>query len=387
MKIAIVGPGFTGATLPLAQHIYKMGYQIDCFYVTRIGLSSIESLDFDEPLNGKKNLFKIPLSNRLYEYLDNGIGVYVAPMYKRHKRLERLLIGLPYKWANYFKTRIFIKSLLKSQYDRIILIDQFDNEQIGKALLKAGTRFVTSYHEVLESLTGKPVVRKKVIDSLSLGRPAILHSEKTKQDLLFYSGVKDIESRTTVIKFGPFESLWQYGDGRAIKDVEDGFFLFLGRITQYKGLGVLYEASKFLKDNENIKVVVAGSGNDPIKDEIKKDSRFVLINRFIANDEMVWLTSHCKAIVCPYIAASQSGLMSLAFAYNKPIIATKVGAFPEFIVDGVTGYLSENVTGESFAEAMQRCIDEDGSFTGSPLPKSIRWDYIAKQVLGLLEKI
>lgn len=387
MKIAIVGPGFTGATFPLAQHIYKMGHKIDCYYLTRIGLSSIESLDFERPLSKTDKIVQIPLSNSLYNYLEKEVGIYIIPLYKRHQKLEKVMIGLPYRWANYFRTKNFIKLLLKRNYDRVILIDQFDNEQIGKALAKAEVKFVTSYHEVLDSLMGIPVVRKKVIDSVNLGKPIILHCDQLKKELIQYSGIPNLESRISVMRVGPFESLWQYGEGKEVKEAGDGYLLFMGRITPYKGLGILYDAINQLSDTNRIKIVVAGSGNDPIVEEIKKDARYTIINRFIANDEMVWLVKHSKAIVCPYIAASQSGLMPLAFAFNKPVIATSVGAFPEIIVDGDNGYLANSVTGAGFSQALSRFIEEADKLKEVRIPDSLNWKIISRKVVDLLTKI
>ena len=36
-------------------------------------------------------------------------------------------------------------------------------------------------------------------------------------------------------------------------------------------------------------------------------------------------------MVCPYTDATQSGVIMSAFAFNKPVIATNVGALPEMV--------------------------------------------------------
>ena len=113
MKIAIVGPGFTGATFPLAQHLNQMGHKIDCYYLTHIGLSSVESLDFDGPLKGTPIIQEIPKTNRLYKYLNNDINVFIIPIHVRHLKLEKLIIGLPLKLSNYLRKNTFVKKLHK----------------------------------------------------------------------------------------------------------------------------------------------------------------------------------------------------------------------------------------------------------------------------------
>lgn len=386
MKIAIVGPGFTGATFPLAQQIHKLGNDIDCYYLTRIGLNSIESLDFGEELTPHHGILKISQANRLYKYLNSEIGVYIIPIYRRHAKFEKILVGYLPRIANYLRKKKFIKLLLCKKYDRIILIDHFDDGQILNSLRKSNVKIVTSYHEIYTSLLGNNF-KKGVIKSLNAGCPVIVHCNHIKDDIINKTGIPNIEHRVNVIRVGPFESLFQYADGKEIPGIGENYFLFLGRITTYKGLKVLYDAMEEISTQWNIKVVIAGNGFDPIMKKMKKNKNYVLINRYIQNDEMVWLVNHCRAIVCPYLAASQSGLMPLAFAYNKPIVSTKVGAFPEVIEDGVTGYLSERISGAAFAKALKRCIENENKFTGIPLPKSVNWEFISSQVMELLYKI
>lgn len=385
-KVAIVGPGFTGATLPLAQYLHKAGYKTDCYYFIVAGHKSVESLDFNRPLSTKKIIEKVGVDNKLYNYLDKGIDVYIMPVLKRHYTLEKYIIGHFFRLYNRVRTKIFTKLFLKKEYDRIILIDHSgETHQLGLALKRKGSKFITVYHEVQENLLDGGM-RKEVIDSLQMGGQVLVHCEDIKKKIIEKSGVDGIESRLSVVRFGPFESLWQYGEGRKVAGVGEGFLLFLGRITPYKGVKYLFDAVKMLPDKYGCKVVIAGSGKDSVLDEMKADSRFTVVNRFIDNDEMVWLTQNCKAIVCPYVAASQSGLMALASAYNKPLIATAVGAFPEVIEDGKNGFLAKPSDSRDLARAIERCIKE-ANRKYDYLPERINWNYITKQYSELFEKL
>ena len=44
MKIAIISNGFSGATLPLAQHLYDEGNIVDNYYIVTMGARCIESI-------------------------------------------------------------------------------------------------------------------------------------------------------------------------------------------------------------------------------------------------------------------------------------------------------------------------------------------------------
>jgi glycosyltransferase involved in cell wall biosynthesis len=66
-----------------------------------------------------------------------------------------------------------------------------------------------------------------------------------------------------------------------------------------------------------------------------------LLNKYVSIQELAELIQNAEFIVCPYREATQSGVLMTAFALNKPVLATNVGAFPEYIVENVNGMLVE----------------------------------------------
>lgn len=117
----------------------------------------------------------------------------------------------------------------------------------------------------------------------------------------------------------------------------DDFHLFFGRIDKYKGLDDLVRA--FSQSNSKKPLVIAGSG--PIDEETSKaiedDPRIYLANRFIPDGEMIWLFEHALFAVLPYREASQSGVLPIAYHFGVPVIASALGEFDEYIVEGATG--------------------------------------------------
>lgn len=114
---------------------------------------------------------------------------------------------------------------------------------------------------------------------------------------------------------------------------------FFGRIEPYKGLDLLVEAFEKQK-NKNLKLLVAGSGviGDSLKARIESNRNIILINRYIEDDEFQDLINQIDFLVLPYKRASQSGVIPMAFAFGKTVIATKVGALDEQVPKG-TGIL------------------------------------------------
>jgi glycosyltransferase involved in cell wall biosynthesis len=130
--------------------------------------------------------------------------------------------------------------------------------------------------------------------------------------------------------------------------------LFFGRVLPYKGLEYLLQAFQQLDPNR-FELVVAGEGD--VSGYALDRPNVRTINRFITDQEMPALFLEAHAVVLPYVAASQSGVAYMAFAFGRPVIATRVGALAEVIADGDTGYLVEPCDGAALASALERLAD------------------------------
>ena len=62
----------------------------------------------------------------------------------------------------------------------------------------------------------------------------------------------------------------------------------------------------------------------------------------------------------PYRDASQSGIVPLAFANGRPVIATDVGSLSEVVSDGQNGLLVRDVSPAAIADAIVRVFEEAG---------------------------
>lgn len=149
--------------------------------------------------------------------------------------------------------------------------------------------------------------------------------------------------------------------------------LFFGRISPYKGIEYLCEAMlKVHTVVPDVKLTIAGSGSLYFDYSRYKDLPYIqLQNRFIEMEELATMLEECDVCVCPYIDATQSGVVMSAFCFKKPVIATNVGGLPEMIDDGVTGIIVppkdsdaladsiiELLVNDSKREKMKRCIEE-----------------------------
>ncbi|HMQ08789.1 MAG TPA: glycosyltransferase [Saprospiraceae bacterium] len=78
---------------------------------------------------------------------------------------------------------------------------------------------------------------------------------------------------------------------------------------------------------------------------------------FIPNEDVHKYFQVSDAIVLYYTTATPSGVESLAYNFQLPILATRVGHFPETVKEGYSGYLAEAGDIESMKNAMIKMME------------------------------
>jgi glycosyltransferase involved in cell wall biosynthesis len=138
----------------------------------------------------------------------------------------------------------------------------------------------------------------------------------------------------------------------------DGPFvvLFFGRLLRYKGLEYLLEAFRQL-DPQKFELIIAGEGD--LSEYCIEGANIRTLNHFIPDDEMAGLFNTAHVVALPYLSASQSGVAYMAFAFEKPVIATRVGALADVVVDDTNGYLIEPRSAEALAAAIERIAERE----------------------------
>lgn len=130
----------------------------------------------------------------------------------------------------------------------------------------------------------------------------------------------------------PFYSAFQTG-----RFQEKNTALFFGRILPYKGLDLLIHAVEEIPD---IKLLIAGEGDiSPYLPLMKHPERYEVTNRYIPEREVPEFFERSHIVVLPYRSATQSGVIPIAYALARPVIATRVGLLPSVVKEGETGFL------------------------------------------------
>ena len=84
----------------------------------------------------------------------------------------------------------------------------------------------------------------------------------------------------------------------------------------------------------------------------------VVINRWLAYDEVSTVLGQYDCMVLSNIEASQSGVVALAHGFGMPVVATPVGGLTEQIKDRHSGLIARSVSAAALADAMELFVTD-----------------------------
>lgn len=79
-----------------------------------------------------------------------------------------------------------------------------------------------------------------------------------------------------------------------------------------------------------------------------------IVDGYLPDREVEPYFAACNLVVLPYESATQSGIVQIAYGFEKPVVATAVGGLPEIVQDGVTGFVTPPLDDEALARAVFR---------------------------------
>lgn len=135
------------------------------------------------------------------------------------------------------------------------------------------------------------------------------------------------------------------------------YILFFGRIDVYKGVDLLYKVFIESEVFSDYTLVVAGMGQ--LYFETKRNgNRVIRIDRHIDEMEVKSLFEQATCVIYPYISATMSGVLTLAYAMRTPVLASDIPFFRDNIEDGRTGILFKNKDEKDLRIKLQKLLFE-----------------------------
>lgn len=170
--------------------------------------------------------------------------------------------------------------------------------------------------------------------------------------------------------------------------------LFFGHIREYKGLKYLIQAMNLIiKEIPDVKLIIAGDGDfSKYESLIFNENNFEIINEYIPDKLTSELFEISEIVVLPYIQATQSGVLNIAYAFKKPVITTDVGCIPEYVDDGKTGLIVPPKNPEALSNAIISLLKNNnlrkqmGENAFQKMETEFSWDKIAQKTIGTYKK-
>ena len=136
---------------------------------------------------------------------------------------------------------------------------------------------------------------------------------------------------------------------------------YIGRLSGEKGVQHFAQAlPAILSDQQDLRVLIGGDG--PLKELIEASlqkggvTARVDLPGWISHDDLPRYLNQLRLLVLPSYTEGLPNIMLEAMACGTPVLATPVGAIPDVIIDGKTGFIMENNSPECIAENVIRAL-------------------------------
>ena len=138
---------------------------------------------------------------------------------------------------------------------------------------------------------------------------------------------------------------------------------YIGILSELKGvLNFVKAISDISEERDEIKFLVGGNG--PLRDKIEKyldendlNGKKVELRSWIPHDELPDYLNKLKLLILPSYTEGLPNIILETMACGTPVLATPVGAIPDVIKDGETGFIMENNSPECIARNVIRALN------------------------------
>jgi glycosyltransferase involved in cell wall biosynthesis len=235
--------------------------------------------------------------------------------------------------------------------------------------------------------------------ALGQGHGFIAQSEQVKRDL--FTVLPDTDPATVITTPHPVYDFGQPGRPRKTRQearvalglpVKGKLVLFFGFIKPYKGVMHLVDAAGPLQKEfgDDLRILIVGDiygDKRPYLERISASGgrRIIqLVDGFVPDETVEDYFLAADLAVLPYVSATQSGIVQIAYNYDLPVVTTDVGGLPEVVHDGRTGYIVPPADSRALAGAVTRFFREEraAEFAAAVQAEKARysWDRMAEAV-------
>jgi alpha-maltose-1-phosphate synthase len=219
-----------------------------------------------------------------------------------------------------------------------------------------------------------------------------------KADILEHYDVA--EEKVVVIHNGIEPDVYKATGARDALDrygVSSPYVLFVGRISDQKGIFDLIEASRKLPEGVQLVLCAAAPDTPELLERMKTATAgrtdILWINEMVGKADVIQLYTHAEVFACPSVY-EPFGIINLeAMGCGTAVVASGVGGILEVVVDGETGFLTKPSDPDGLAAALNRVLADPalaksmGEAGRRRVEDKFSWESVAVRTKELYEKI
>ena len=232
------------------------------------------------------------------------------------------------------------------------------------------TKIMFICHNVVPHEGGGVIDRRLALTVLRLGDALLVHSEQDRYRLLALLP----NARVIKAQIPSYSELVRHDDSSRVAALRRDLgiaehapvMLFFGFVRPYKGLEYLIQAMARVRErlpDAHLLVVgefwISPEFYQRYASEFGVAQAMTVVNRYVPNEDLQPYFDLADVVVLPYVSATQSAVVQLAFGFGKPVITTRVGGLYEVVEDGVNGLVVPPQDEGALAEAIIRYFSED----------------------------
>lgn len=226
---------------------------------------------------------------------------------------------------------------------------------VSKSLKSKGIEVVCIVHNAFDHEAGT-MKNKLMCYQLSNSSRFICHNQPLVADL-----ESVINSPRVVVT--PHPIFDQYPESKKIMPKRSSLeLLFFGIIRPYKGLDLLLSALAILNKDVDFSLSVVGECWGDINEyrelsaSLGISEKVDFVDRYVSDIEAAEYFNRADAVVLPYRSMTGTGVIPLAYHYEKPVVTTNLEAFKEVVMNNKTGIIAESDSASSIAKAIKDVV-------------------------------
>ncbi|MDP2867928.1 MAG: glycosyltransferase [Methyloversatilis sp.] len=178
---------------------------------------------------------------------------------------------------------------------------------------------------------------------------------------------------------------------------DDMVVLFFGHLEPRKGLMAFLDAAESMSADASVKFLVAGGSTLASHGEryarrleaARGAPNLIVHDRRIPFEEVERYFAASNIVALPYLEGTTSGVLKLALAFGKPVVATRVGDFPEQIPAGAGELIESDASiAGSLVAAIQKIREKYSDYAKAmgTARGAAEWADIAASIYNYLRK-